>query len=108
MIYIFITIVTLLTIAAQHPFTSSPYRLFLSSRDHFLEVPPRHDCSCRITVFSVYNDHYTLKVQEKEGTHTHARVKIGSSEQCLVSQVGKDSSASMEINSTLYNGYEIT
>lgn len=106
--WIFILILLVVTSLQTHPFAQTDILLSLTSMDHYLEVSPKHDCSCQLDVFSVYQDRYNLGVKSKEGGHTHVRIRLGTSGQCFNSVVDSTCSAVIGINEIWFNGYEIT
>ena len=69
---------------------------------------PIQSCSCQLSVFSIYEDKFTMTVQLKETKTGQIRIQISSSERCMISTVTPEHPASFEISEILYNGYEIT
>jgi hypothetical protein len=106
--FIIIVIVSVASTVLGHPFQQSDLTFELASRDNRVEVPAKHPCSCQLVVLSVYDDHYQLTLRSEEGGHTHFRVKIESSQSCLIARPDPANTAVFEIASTAYNGYEIT
>ena len=105
-ILILISISTLLTpITSNNIFSRSDMTFTLFSQDASAELPHQPSCSCQLSVFSVYDDKYSLQIRLNEERKGQIRLSLSSSGECMTADTVDNKLATFYINTTKYNGY---